>query len=169
LNRAARALRAQTPNAEIICVNTPETRKIEIHAAEIDRWITHGADTTGAWDLVRKLRSLDSEAVCILYQSEKPKAHLKLELLAALIGCHRPLFGAFTPDHSSLRKMGRMGLCLRVGIKTLVLLGRSAAAGILAITAGAMLCLAGLLTRPGECLGAPAAGEPAEQDAAASL
>jgi len=196
LRQAAQALRSEMPGSQIICVNTPATKVIEEQIAEIDRWITYRGGAASALDLIDELRRLRPAAVCILYRSRKPKAHLKLEILAALIGGRR-LYGAFHAAHTSqvktcragvplalssvegapagnetagvgtpalqtlmLQAMSRFGLWLRVAGKTLVMLARSAAAGVLAAFAGAVLGLAGLLAQPGERLGKPAAGQP---------
>jgi len=194
LRQAAQALQSEMPGSQILCINTPATRVIEGQMAGIDRWITYGEGGANPLLLLEELRKLKPAAVCILYRSRKPKAHLKLEILAALVG-GRSLFGAFplgcragvarskdrhggprglaipTPAALSssagigvpalqLRRLSRPGLWIRVVAKTLLMLTRSAAAGVLAAIVGVVLTAAAILARPGERLGKPAAGQP---------
>jgi len=163
LQQAAAALRAEMPEAEIVCVNTPATKAIEAQVAGIDRWITPSRAADG-FGLARQLRSLRPAAVCIVYRTRKAKSHLKLEFLAALGGARR-LFGAFSPNHAKLRRMCRCELYLRICTKSLVMLLRAGAAAVLAVFAGLVLLTAHLLARPGERLGTPATGKriPAKQ------
>jgi hypothetical protein len=162
LQAAAKALRSYNPGSPVICLDTPETTKIESHAREIDRWLTIGAGAESRLRSLWKLRQLRPEVVCVLYGSDFPHAHLKLELLAALIGGEE-LLGSFAPNFSRLRRMSRPGLWARIAGKLGLLFVRGGAAAILSLVVGVVLLFAGLLAKPGERLGAPAAGNPQEK------
>jgi hypothetical protein len=94
----------------------------------------------------------------VQYNSDFPHAHLKLELLAALLW-GRPL-GVFPSDYGKLRSMSRAGFYGRIAGKMLLLFMRSGAAAVLAAVAGLVLLFSDLLAKPGERLGVPAAGKP---------
>ncbi len=168
--------RLSTPRPAIISINTPATKAIETQVTGIDHWLTYGERGKGIMDVVAELRRLRPAAVCILYNANRPKAHLKLEWLATLIGGRR-IYGAFEKgDRNYFRRerekansettkmvpvpffaMTRPGLWFRVAAKTLLMLLRSGVAAAFAAVVGLVLLLATLLTRPGERLGAPAA------------
>jgi hypothetical protein len=156
LKKTAAALGAEYPGAEIICLNNPETRQAESQVREVSRWLTiPGAKGLG---LLWELRLMRPAAVAVQYNADFPHAHLKLELLAALLG-GRPL-GAFPADYAGLKVMSRAGLYGRIAGKKLLLFLRCGAAAALAGFAGLVLLFSDLLAKPGERLGAPAAGKP---------
>ncbi|NIM06133.1 MAG: hypothetical protein GTO55_07450, partial [Armatimonadetes bacterium] len=156
LEQAAQGLRVELPDSQIICLNTPETKTIESKVSGVDRWLTYGVDATGAFDLIDKIRDLQPAAVCILYRTAKAKAHLRLELIAALTGLRVPLFGAFANAYTKPRRMSRLALHARIKMKILLMFARSTIAAILAAIVGGVLFATCLLARPGERLGAPA-------------
>lgn len=158
LQQAARALRDKLPAAQLVAINTPETKAIEAQVADIDRWITAGPEVGGA-ELLRQLRRLRPAAVCIVYRTEKPEAHLKLEATAALLGGKAQLWGAFAPDHSQLQPLTRGRLWARIVGKVFLLLAKALVAAALAGWVALVLLFAGLLTHPGERLGTPAVGD----------
>jgi|GEM_PF-5765500 len=155
LKKAAAALRAEYPGSEVIALNTPETRKVASQVREV-RWLTFGGSKGLA--LLWELWLLRPAVVAVQYNSDFPHAHLKLELLAGLLG-GRPL-GVFPADYSQLRGMSRAGLFGRITGKLLLLFMRSGAAAVLAVVAGLILLFSDLLAKPGERLGVPAAGKP---------
>ena len=157
LQQAARALRDKLPAAQLVAINTPETKAIEAQVTGVDRWITAGPEVGGA-ELIRQLRQLQPAAVCIVYRTKKPEAHLKLEATAALLGGKAQLWGAFAPDHSQLQPITRGRLWARVVGKLFLLLAKALVAAALAGYVAVVLLFAGLLARPGERLGTPAVG-----------
>jgi hypothetical protein len=156
LKKIAAALRAEYPGAEVIAINTPETCRVESQAREVGRWLT--VTRANSLSLLWELRLLRPAAVAVQYNADFPYAHLKLELLAALLG-GRPL-GAFPADFTKLEPMSRAGLYGRSAGKMLLLFMRCGAAAALAGFAGLVLLFSDLLAKPGERLGAPAAGKP---------
>jgi len=157
LQQAAAALRASLPGAEIICINTPATKAIEARVEGIDRWITLEGGLSSGLESLRDLRHLRPAATCTLYQGEKPKAHLKLEVMAAVVGGSK-LLGAFSTDYTKLQVMKVSDLWLRMAGKTLLVLLRAGAGAGLAAFVALFLAATSLLTRPGERLGMPGVG-----------
>jgi hypothetical protein len=157
LQQAAAALRASVPGAEIICINTPATKAIEARVEGIDRWITLEGGLSAGLESLGDLRHLRPAATCILYQAEKSRAHLKLEVMAAVVGGSK-LLGAFSTDYTRLLPMKVSDLWLRIAGKTLLVLLRAGAGAALAAFVALFLAAASLLTRPGERLGMPGVG-----------
>jgi hypothetical protein len=154
LQAAAQALRAQFPDCEIACVDTPATRAVESEIAGIDRWITY----EGGLEQIRNLRRLHPAALCVLYQTPQAHAHLKLEMLAVMIGAGK-LICAFDPAPDQLVADSFSSLWLRIVGKSLLMLLHGGFAAILSLGVGIFLGISDLLVRPGERLGALQAGE----------
>lgn len=158
MRTALAALRNTYPDAELIALDTPATQSVRELVPEVDRWVTIPGGIGLGLQYLRHLRRAKLQAVCILYQSAAPHAHLKLELIAAVFGRVR-LFQVFEPVPSTLVPIGRLRLWLRIVGKSCLAGAFAFFGGILAACAGIVLSLAGILPCRDRFAGKPRVGE----------
>jgi hypothetical protein len=145
----ASALNAHYPDCEVISLNTPTTKEIEVKVSAIHRWITIQGKVTAVLKQLKQLRHSRPYITCILYQMPKPHAHLMLEMLAAAIG-GRQYLNVLGPDCIELRPLKRSSLWFRIINKGILTLLHSIISAILAIIVAIFLVVLSKFSKPSD-------------------
>jgi len=119
--QSVQALRRSFPNAKVAAVATPATwpalKTVGADGCAIfrrDGW-------AGAWRLVAGLRRMNLAAVFVAYDRPDRRGHLKLELLALLVGAKRILAQSPGRQATEISQL-RLGLVIAVKLAGLIFL-----------------------------------------------
>jgi hypothetical protein len=137
LARAAAALRARLPQAQIVGL-APRSLASLLAAVPVDGWLWQ-EQALGAGGLVTRLRAARFAWACIAYSGGGPLGSLKLELVALLSGAPRLLAWR----RGRLQRLGRAHLAALALAKSALLCSLALFGVLASLVAGALLFSAG--------------------------